>query len=120
MDYDLEYSEEQREYLERVGMRDLLETFVAEVVRQKPHDVYDFLYGWASARCLTTANMTHTQAAIKIQSALRQRLAWGLLHSRQRTVNTRVEYDEAQLAMTVDADTNPNALQGVPAPFTLM
>ncbi|ESL06637.1 hypothetical protein TRSC58_05686 [Trypanosoma rangeli SC58] len=93
MDYDLEYSEEQREYLERVGMRDLLETFVAEVVRQKPHDLYDFLHRWASARCSTTESVTRTQAAIKIQCALRQRLAWGQLCSRQRAVNARVEHD---------------------------
>ncbi|RNF00369.1 uncharacterized protein Tco025E_08814 [Trypanosoma conorhini] len=104
MDYNLEYSEEQREYLERVGMWEHLETFVAEVVRQKPHDVYEFLHSWASARCPQAATATQTQAAIKIQCALRRHLARERMRSRQREVSGHVEHNQAQVATTLEAE----------------
>ncbi|ORC92886.1 uncharacterized protein TM35_000022120 [Trypanosoma theileri] len=86
MDYSLDYSEENREFLERVGVRELLESFVAEAVRQKPHNLYAFMQSWANARCRHPPSITPQQAALKIQCALRQYKARKLMKSRQQAV----------------------------------
>ncbi|EAN82509.1 hypothetical protein C3747_126g509c [Trypanosoma cruzi] len=104
MDYNLEYSEEQREYLERVGMREYLETFVAEVVRQKPNDIYAFLHDWASAHCQKQTKMTPTEASIKIQCAQRQNLAIKEMRSRQRKVNELLEQEETERVGKVEME----------------
>ncbi|KAH9577759.1 hypothetical protein LSM04_002780 [Trypanosoma melophagium] len=86
MDYSLDYSEENREFLERVGVRELLECFVAEAVRQKPHNIYAFMQSWANARCRHPPSITPELAALKIQCAIRQYRAKKIMRSRQQAV----------------------------------
>ncbi|KEG11041.1 hypothetical protein DQ04_03041120 [Trypanosoma grayi] len=100
MDYGLEYSEEQREYLERVGMREQLESFVVDAVREKPDDIYAFLQRWATARSGKTPSMTSTQAAIKIQCAQRKHNARTLLKIRQDAVRAQSQQEQEENAAT--------------------
>lgn len=71
MSFGLEYSEGQRDYLERIGVGPLLEDFVADAVREKPNDVYEFLRQWATARCAKATAATHEKSARVIQRAFR-------------------------------------------------
>ncbi|KAH8618613.1 hypothetical protein ERJ75_000252300 [Trypanosoma vivax] len=91
MSYSLEYSEGQRDYLERIGVGPLLESFVADAVREKPNDIYQFLEEWASARCRNELANVSVPAVIVAQRAVRRHLAQVAMRTRQKAVRERVE-----------------------------